>query len=192
MKRFSTPLSRFPLNPFVVNKSGLTYDSLASAHQLAGNYEKAVRQAERALEISPTCMAAYCTIITSLAFLGESARAIKVYQVCQKVSPRDPDRSSSVMGVIMAYFIAHRHDEAISACLDHKRLRPNWYANRVYLAASAAFVNRKALADEAVRRLLEIQPGFTVASMLSRTKLRRPEDIDHLAKGLNLAGVPQE
>ena len=36
----------------------LAYDALASAHQLAGNYEEAVRQAERALEISPTCMAA--------------------------------------------------------------------------------------------------------------------------------------
>ena len=89
--------------------------------------------AKMAVELSPTCGAAYGTLVTSLAFMGEATDAEEVYLESQRVSPRDPERSGVVMGIAMAYFISRQYQKSVQASIDHSILRPNWYGNQVYL-----------------------------------------------------------
>jgi hypothetical protein len=42
------------------------------------------------------------------------------------------------------------------------------------------------------RRLMAIEPDFTVARFLETNPFERPQDRDHFAAGLRLAGVPDD
>ena len=44
-------------------------------------------------------------------------------------------------------------------------------------------------AEELRARLMEVEPGFTLARAIQRSPLARPEDRAHYEKGLRLAGV---
>ena len=172
------------------SNEALAYDALASAHQLGGDYDEAISLARRAIDMSPTCMAAYGTLVTALAFLGRSEEAISAFDQAVVVSPRDPDRSGCLMGIIVAHFIAGRYNDSIAAAREHQMLRPNWYGSYFYLAAGSALLERQAEAQSAAQKIQEILPNFSISMMRRRSMLRRPEDIDHLARGLSLAGIP--
>lgn len=174
----------------VDSNEALAYDALASAHQLGGDYDEAISLARKAIDMSPTCMAAYGTLATALAFLGRSEDAIFAFDRAVVVSPQDPDRSGCLMGIIVAHFIAGRYGESVAAAREHQVLRPNWYGSYLYLTAGSALLDKKAEAQAAAQRIQEIIPNFSIAMMRERSMLRRPEDIDHLARGLSLAGIP--
>jgi adenylate cyclase len=168
----------------------LALDALASAHQIAGDIENAASLARRALALSPACTAAYGTLITSLAFLGQWEEALEVFGSSERTSPRDPDRSSRLMGVTVARFVAGQYPEAAETAKDYVALRPNWYGGYVYLAASNALSGRMEEARAAIGRLLETLPQLTLATMRKQTLLRRASDAEKLLEGLEKAGLP--
>lgn len=170
----------------------LAYDALASANQLGGDYSEAVRLASKAIEISPNCVAAYGTLVTALAFLGQPEEALTAFEMGIRVSPQDPDRSSCLMGVAVAHFISERFEEAEKAAREHSDLRPNWYASHIYLAASAGLLGKLNEARIAGQRVLELLPGLTLEEMRKRTMLRRERDVDLLLRGLHAAGIPPD
>lgn len=169
----------------------LAYDALASAHQLVGHTDEAARLARQAIALSPTCIPAYGTLITTLAFQGEAAEAIRLFDRMTRISPRDPDVSSALMGLCIARFIARDLEAAARAAREHAVLRPNWYGNHVFLAAALGHIGDDAGARRSVARLRELLPNLTLASMRARTHLQRPEHVDFLIDGLRAAGLPE-
>lgn len=167
----------------------LAYDALASAHQLAGRTEEAERYARQGIALSPICTAAYGTLITTLAFQGRSREAIALYDEMNLVASQDPERSSAVMGVCMARFLLGDHDGSAMLAREHIALRPNWYGNRIFLAASLGHLRQQDEAATAIADLLQLVPGLTLADMKRRTRLEKPEHVEHLLTGLRLAGL---
>jgi tetratricopeptide (TPR) repeat protein len=60
-----------------------------------------------------------------------------------------------------------------------------------YLAA-LGLIDRPREAAEVLRRLMELEPGFSVQEAVVRSPLSRPEDIDRYADGLRRAGLPEK
>jgi TolB-like protein len=168
----------------------LAFDALASVHQFLGDNEKAEAAARRALDLSPTCTAAYGTLVSALAMLGRSAAALEVFARSERTSPRDPDRSSRLMGLASAYFIAERYDDAIAAAAEYNAVRPNWYGAYVVQAASYALTGRTKEAHVAAQRLLQLVPQFTIGRARRRPMFTQPADAEKLFEGLQKAGVP--
>jgi TolB-like protein/class 3 adenylate cyclase/Flp pilus assembly protein TadD len=168
----------------------LAFDALASAYQFLGDNEKAETAARRALDLSPTCTAAYGTLVSALAMLGRSGAALEVFARSERTSPRDPDRSSRLMGLASAYFIAERYDDAITATAEYNAVRPNWYGAYVVQAASYALTGRTSEAHVAAQRLLELVPQFTIGRARKRPMFAKSADAEKLFDGLQKAGVP--
>jgi TolB-like protein/Flp pilus assembly protein TadD len=169
----------------------LAYDALASAYQVLGENEKAEAAARRALALSQTCTAAYGTLIYSLSMLGRAEEALQVFARSERTSPRDPDRSSRMMGLACAYFVAGRYDDAIAALTEYVAARPNWYGAYVVLAAACALTGRAAEARGAVRRLLELLPHFSIEHARNRPMFKNFSQAEILFEALNKAGVPK-
>jgi TolB-like protein/class 3 adenylate cyclase len=167
----------------------LALDALASAHQFRGDFENAAQMARRALDISPTCTAAYGTLVTSLAFLGRVEEALEVFAQSERTNPRDPDRSSRLMGVTIAYFVAERYEEAIRFANEYITLRPNWYGGYVYLAASHGMCGNAREGNLAIQHLLSLRPQLTLGQMRKQVMLRRPSDSERLLQGLEKSGL---
>ena len=172
------------------SEEALAFDALASAYQFQGDNERAETAARRALDLSPTCTAAYGTLVTALAMLGRSDAALEVFARSERTSPRDPDRSSRLMGLASAYFIAGRYDDAIAAASEYNTVRPNWYGAFVVLAASYALTGRTKEAHVAAQRLLELIPQFTMSRARKRPMFAQSADAEMLFDGLQKAGIP--
>jgi TolB-like protein/class 3 adenylate cyclase/Flp pilus assembly protein TadD len=168
----------------------LALDALASAHQFRGDFKNAAQMARRALDVSPTCTAAYGTLVTSLAFLGRADDAFEVFAQSERTNPRDPDRSSRLMGVTIAYFVAGRYEEAIRVASEYIALRPNWYGGYVYLAASHGMSGNAREGNLAIQRLLSLRPQLTFGEMRKQVMLRRSSDSERLLQGLEKSGLP--
>ena len=168
----------------------LALDALASAYQISGDLENAANSARRALDLSPTCTAAYGTLITSLAQLGQYEEAFEVFSRSERTSPRDPDRSSRLMGLTIAHFVAGNYRDAINTAKDYIALRPNWYGGYLHLAASSALSGNIDEANVAIQRLLHLMPQLTLSQMRKRLLMRRASDVEKLLEGLEKAGLP--
>jgi len=168
----------------------LAFDALASAFQFLGENEKAEAAARRALELSPTCTAAYGTLIFSLSMLGRAEEALEVFARSERTSPRDPDRSSRLMGLACAHFIAGRYEDAIAATTEYIAARPNWYGAYVVLAAACTLTGRGEEAQRAVRRLLELVPHFTIDRARNRPMFKNFFHAERLFDALQKAGLP--
>src|SRR5262245_52339031 len=169
----------------------LAYDALASAFQVLGENEKAEAAARRAIGLSQTCTAAYGTLIFSLSMLGRAEEALEVFASSERTSPRDPDRSSRMMGLAFAYFIARRYDNAIASITEYIAARPNWYGAYIVLAAACALTGRADEARSAVRRLLELVPHFTIDGARHRPMFKNFSQAELLFDALHKAGVPE-
>lgn len=169
----------------------LACDALASAYQLVKNFTEAEYWARKAIDLNPTCVPAYGTLVTLLAMRGEPAEALDFYDQLLRISPRDPEISSALMGACMAHFHSGDMGAALDAARKHAVLRPNWYGNRIYAAAALGHLGKKDLAAEAVRKIHELEPGLTVRDHRDRTVLQRDQDIERLINGLRMAGLPE-
>lgn len=167
----------------------LAFDALASVYQFTGDNASAEASARRAIALSPTCTAAYGTLISTLAFSDRADEAIAVYLQSERISPRDLDRSSRLLGLANAYFVAEKYDEAIAAARQYSALRPNWYGGHVILAAALALSGEIAAAQSISRRISELVPHFNLTRARKRP-LFRGGAAERLFKGLRLAGLP--
>lgn len=170
-------------------EDGLGFDALASAQQRQGRLQDALANARRAIELSPALMAAHGTLITSLAFCGFPAQAIAAFDVSDRLSPRDPDRSGRLMGLILAHFAMGNYAEAARLAEQHTLLRPNWYGSWANLAASLAYLGRLDEARIALARTIALKPDYTLAMLRRSPMYERPEDRLRLIEGLRLAGL---
>jgi len=82
------------------------------------------------------------------------------------------------------YAEAVRIGEAVTA------MQPNLTAAWKPYAIALALMGRDQEAREAARRLLALEPGFTISGFLATTPYVRPEDLATLAAGLERAGLP--
>jgi hypothetical protein len=82
------------------------------------------------------------------------------------------------------YESAVAHGRAVS------EMNPSFSAAcKPYLAA-LGYLGQMQEAAVVRRRLLSIEPDFTVAAFLASNPFEREQDCEHFAQGLRLAGVP--
>jgi tetratricopeptide (TPR) repeat protein len=93
--------------------------------------------------------------------------------------------------VASAHFFAGRYAEASSWAERAIRENPRHLMPPTTAAASNALAGRIAEAQEAVARILEIDPSMRLSNLLDFIPLRRPEDLERFAGGLRKAGLPE-
>ena len=169
----------------------LGYDALASVLQRVRKMDPSIANARKAIELSPTLMAAYGTLISSLAFSGRASEAIEAYRISERLSPRDPDRSQRLMGLMLAQFVAGNYEEAIRAADEHILLQPKWGNTRRWRAASLALLGKLDEARLAIAEYLKMEPHYTISVYNRIGMLQRPEDKERLIEGFRLAGLPE-
>lgn len=171
---------------------GLGFDALASVQQRLGqaHMQEAVASARQAIALAPSLVAAYGTLISALAFCGNHEEAREVFRDSERLSPRDPDRSSRLMGLIVASFVAGRFADVADLARQHMLLQPNWYGSHTFLASSLALLGQREEARAIVERLRKLIPGYDLSWARRRRMLLREEDYASFMEGLRLAGVP--
>jgi hypothetical protein len=125
------------------------------------------------------------------AYLGDVDEAERRNNRYKRLSPLDPHAFLFDGFFILIHLLKRDHESAVAMGRAVSEMNPTFSDNfKPYLAA-LGHLGRTQEAAVVRRRLLTLEPGFTVERFLAATPLERESDRKHYAEGLRLAGVVQ-
>jgi len=147
---------------------------------------------DRALALNPNLAWAWNSSALARAFCGEADTAVEHAVHAMRLSPLDPNFFATNAIAGLGHFFAGRHDEAYSCAEAALRVRSNFPLAAAVAAASAACAGRLADAEQAMTRLLQIDPTLNLSNLSQWLPLQRPEESVRWAEGLRKAGLPAQ
>ena len=145
----------------------------------------------RALSLNPNLAMAWGLSATTYTYLGELEEATRRFARYKRLSPMDPNAFFFDACMVMLELAKRDYNAAIQLGRRSSELNPHFSAGlKHYLAA----LGHARLPDEAAtvrERLLTIEPHFTVQEAIRRSPYENPAEMEHYARGLRLAGLPE-
>ena len=123
-------------------------------------------------------------------FSGQGQQAIDHLERALRLSPRDPMAHWFHTGIAAGNMVLGRFERMAEAASVGVQLGPNDSRNWRFYAIALAYCGRAADAKAAVRRMLELEPKFTLATVHLRVNQVEDRTRRVFLEGLRLAGVP--
>ena len=168
---------------------GLTIAGHVQAY-LHRRHDQAIALHDRALSINPNLPMAWVFSGAAHGYAGRHAEAIRRIERYRRLSPMDPHAFLFETGLMTPHILQGDYAEAVRIGEAVTAMQPNLTAAWKPYAIALALMGRDQEAREAARRLLALEPGFTISGFLATTPYVRPEDLATLAAGLERAGLP--
>ena len=164
-RREAVRLSRLALSLDDSDPDTLAAAAVISAF-MVGDIESAIEMADRAVALNPNSFDAWYGRGWVHRNAGLPEEAVRSFERAMRVSPLDPLLHRSFVGMGIALIELRRFDEAIVA--GKKAQRQKSSPAYCCLASAFAHLGREAEAREAVARLLEFDPAFTISAFIAR------------------------
>ena len=171
-----------------INKSfGHAYALLGHIYLLMRQYEKAILEGEKAVELAPNSNSCLVWLATSLRFIGKPEQAIPLIQKAIRQSPFD--QSFYLLQLGHAYFGADRFEDAIKAYKKTLQYAPDNIFAYIGLTLSYIFLNEEDKAREAAGEVLRINPNFSVKRFAKTLPFKDKAQIARRVEALRKAGL---
>jgi tetratricopeptide (TPR) repeat protein len=157
-------------------------------------FEDAVAELETAIASDRNLAEAYGMIAASKTFLGRADEAFAPVETAMRLSPRDPLLNIWLFYKCHAYTHLGQDIQAIEWCRKSVAAGSYWVAY-VDLASAYAWTGQKEQAQDAVRELLKLMPGYTVKKWATAGWSNNPVFLKQYARigeGLGRAGLPEQ
>jgi adenylate cyclase len=177
-------LSRLALSLDENDERALSIAGLVTA-VLIGDHETAIDFVDRAVATNPNYHIAWNYRAWVYNVAGQYEEAIRSFERGIRASPLNPTLHNYLAGIGLALIELRRFDEAVA--FFKKALRQNSSDGIAFrgLASALAHLGRDAEAREALARLLEVNPAFTISGRPSRAA----QSYKLLIEGLLKAGM---
>jgi tetratricopeptide (TPR) repeat protein len=152
---------------------------------------EAVALHERALSLNPNLAMAWALSAIAFAYMGDPEEAERRNNRYKKLSPLDPHAFFFDAFFILIHLLKRDYESAIASGRAVIEMNPSFSATYKPYLAALGHLGRTQEAAVVRRRLLTIEPDFTVERFIATSPLERESDRDHYAEGLRLAGVPE-
>jgi DNA-binding SARP family transcriptional activator/TolB-like protein len=146
---------------------------------------------ERALSLNPNLAMAWALSAITYAYMGEAEEAERRNNRYKKLSPLDPHAFFFDAFFILIHLMKRDYETAVAVGRAVSEMNPSFSATYKPYLAALGHLGRTQEAAVVRRRLLIIEPDFTVERFITTSPLERESDRDHYAQGLRLAGVPE-
>jgi DNA-binding SARP family transcriptional activator/TolB-like protein len=144
---------------------------------------------ERALTHNPNLAMAWALSGVAFAYIGDLDEAERRMLRYKKLSPLDPHAFFYDTISIVIALLRRDYETAVTVGRAVSELNPAFSsAYRVYLSA-LGHLGRTQEAEVVRKRLLALEPDFTIRRFLETTPFERSQDREHIVLGLKLAGV---
>jgi DNA-binding SARP family transcriptional activator/TolB-like protein len=152
---------------------------------------EAIALHERALSLDPNLAMAWNLSGVAHAYLGDWEEADRRVARYKKLSPLDPHAFFFDTAFIIVALLKRDYESAVVAGRAVTEMNPSFSAAcKPYLAA-LGHAGRLQEASVVLRRLMAIEPDFTIERFLATTPIEQPANREHYAEGLRRAGVPE-
>ncbi len=146
---------------------------------------------EQALSLNPNLAMAWALSAGTYVYLGDAEEAERRSARYKKLSPFDPQAFLFETFGIQIHLLKRDYESAVVVGRQVSQMNPAFSAAcKPYLAA-LGHLGQMQEAAVVRRRLLAIEPDFTIQRFLASVPWARAEDREHYAAGLRLAGIPE-
>jgi adenylate cyclase len=159
--------------------------------RLAHEHDMAVAAMDRAVNLNPNSFNILIRSGWVRNWVVDPERAIDHFFRSIRLNPVDPHLGYAYGGLAAAYFIKGDCDKALEYARRTAHEMPQWMVGWEYVAIAAAHLGDWEAAKEAVRRMLELTPSFSIAAYRAGRATRDQAIYDRQEKGLRLAGLPE-
>ena len=147
---------------------------------------------DRALALNPNLAMAWALSAFALLYLGDLDEAEVRLKRYKQLSPMDPGAFHYDVAFCLLAVLRRDYQGAVEAGRSVTELNPAFAAACKPHLAALGHLGDDREAAQVRRRLLLIEPGFTVSRFLATTPLEGAENLAHFAEGLRLGGLPEE
>ena len=169
--------------------------ALAIAGHVRAFLHRRLREAaalhERALVLNPNLAMAWALSAVTYAYAGNFEEAERRNNRYKRLSPMDPHAFFFDGFFILIFLLKHDHEGAVTVGRAVRELNPSFLASQKPYLAALGHLGLVEETEEIRRRLLAIEPDFTVERFLATTPLEREVDRNYYAEGLRMAGIPE-
>ena len=169
---------------------------LAEAHMLLGfyyllegDYDQAVATAERGVALGPNNADVAALLAFNLNWVGRPKEALVWIEKAMRFSPFYPSWFLRVKA--HALRLLGRFEEGVEAYGAVISRSPEYLNARIGLTVCYAQMGRKADAQESARKLLELEPKFSIERYIHTPGYKDRALTEHTAKALREAGLPE-
>ena len=126
--------------------------------------------------------------------LGDAAAALNHFRKADRLNPRDGSHHVQQNAAATAHFLAGDFEAAHAASEACLSMRPGYTASLRFKVATASLLGRAEEAELAVRELLALEPGASIARMRDYWRAlapNAPQAFDAKIDGWRRAGMPE-
>lgn len=147
---------------------------------------------DRAIALNPNLAIAWCFSGLAYSYLGDHDEALRRITIALRLAPSDPHGFFYDGALIMPHLLSGDYAGAVEAGRRAIEINPLFSsAYKGYLSA-LGLMNRLDETAAILRRLLVLEPAFSVSQAVTRSPLTRPKDVARYAEGLRRAGLREE
>jgi adenylate cyclase len=167
--------------------TGYPHLVLAQVYLSKREYDQAIVEADRAVLARPSCPSAYSLKAGVLNYLGRPAEAIEFAEYAVRLTPVHPPMYPAILA--SAYYGSERHEEATAAAKAAIELDEGNVDPYLILAASDVALGHTEEARWAVRKVIKLQPEFSLAEFAESQPYKEQKHLDRLMARLRSAGL---
>ena len=166
---------------------GGCYGALSHAYLMKRDYDKAISEGKRAVELDPNISKWAVQYGWALRSVGRYEDALLEYKKALRLNPLDKARP--LEQICTTYNMMRRHEEAIETCKKVIELSPRSLPSYINLAVAYGELDQKDEAREAADKVLKIYPNFSMDSFEKTLPYKNKADRDLYVNGLRKAGL---
>jgi TolB-like protein len=146
---------------------------------------------ESAIRLNPNFALAWCYSGLAHSYLGRHAEAIHRIERAQQLSPYDPHGFFFAMAMVMPLLLTGKYEAAARVGRRAQEEHPGLSSTYKGLLAVLGHLREKRESAKLRKRLLQLEPHFSIDEAISRSPLLLPADRKCYVDGLRLAGIPE-
>jgi adenylate cyclase len=150
----------------------------------------AATEAEAALQLDPNNALGYSSLGTIRVYEGDPMAGVPLIERAIRLDPAWAKQYLHFLGV--AYLVAGKYETAAAMFRQRINLSPGTDFSRAGLASALGHLGENEEARRVWGELMDINPKYTFSGHFGRQPFRRAEDLERIAEGLRLAGLPAD
>ena len=164
---------------------------LGFIYAVRGQYERAIEEGQRAVELAPNNSDTYALLSLSLLYFGRSHEAIVAMTKAMRLAPFYPRWFLLDLG--KCYFVDGQYEEAETAFKHYIKERPSSASTHSWLAVTYSVTGREDLARDHVEQALRVNPAFCIEKWRKRfTPWKNREEVERILDIARKAGMPEK
>jgi adenylate cyclase len=163
---------------------------LSNVYTIRREYDKAIREGERAVALDPDSPWALFWYAATLTSAGKAAEAVPLFEKAIRLNPLGPAPLYVNFGHALRDL--GRLEEAVSAYKKAVERAPNFTAAHAMLAAVYMMMGREAEARAAAAEVLRINPRYSVGFFAKMSTLKDGSKIELISDAMRKAGLPDK